>query len=62
MNLDQFTGIYRQFAGRMKTTRHYEVVVRLESGGSQTITYAAQPGFAGGARVKVENGTLAVVQ
>jgi len=47
---------------RMKSTKHYEVVVRLENGGSQTFSYEAQPGFAVGARVKVENGTLAVVQ
>ena len=46
----------------MKTTKHYEVVVRLENGGSQTISYATQPAFAVGARVKVENGTLAVLQ
>lgn len=43
---------------RMKTARHYEVIVRLESGGSQTISYAAEPGFRVGDRVKVENGTL----
>jgi len=47
---------------RMKKTKHYEVVVRLENGGSQTVSYATQPGFAVGARVKVENGALAVVQ
>ena len=47
---------------RMKATKHYEVVVRLENGGSQTVSYAAQPGFAVGTRVKVENGTLALVQ
>lgn len=47
---------------RMKTTKHYEVVVRLENGGSQTVSYEAQPGFAVGAKVKVENGTLTVVQ
>jgi len=47
---------------RMKTTKHYEVVVRLENGGSQTVSYETQPGFAVGAKVKVENGTLAVVQ
>lgn len=47
---------------RMKTAKHYEVVVRLENGGSQTVSYATQPGFAVGARVRVENGTLAVVQ
>jgi outer membrane lipoprotein SlyB len=43
---------------RMKTTKHYEVVVHLDNGGTQTFSYPAQPGFAVGARVKVENGTL----
>jgi len=47
---------------RMKATKHYEVVVRLENGGSQTISYATQPAFAVGARVKVDGGTLTVVQ
>ena len=47
---------------RMKTTKHYEVVVRLESGGTQTITYAAQPPFAVGAKVKLENNALTVIQ
>jgi len=47
---------------RVKTVKHYEVVVRLENGGTQTITYAAQPPFAVGAKVKVDNGTLTVVQ
>lgn len=43
---------------RMKTTRHYEVITRLESGGSQAVTYEAEPGFRVGDKVKVENGTL----
>ncbi|MDP2241628.1 MAG: glycine zipper 2TM domain-containing protein [Burkholderiales bacterium] len=47
---------------RMKATKHYEVVVRLENGGSQTVSYETQPGFAVGAKVKVENGSLVVVQ
>ncbi len=47
---------------RAKTTKHYEVQVRLENGGTQTITYAAQPSFAVGARVKVANGALTVIQ
>ncbi len=47
---------------RMKTTKHYEVVVRLENGGTQTITYEAQPPFAVGAKVKVDNGNLTVIQ
>lgn len=47
---------------RIKTTTHYEVVVRLDNGGSRTISYATQPGFAVGARVRVENDTVTVVQ
>lgn len=47
---------------RMKTTSHYEVVVRLENGGTQTITYATQPPFVVGAKVKVDGGTLTVLQ
>lgn len=43
---------------RMKTTRHYEVVVRLENGGSQTVSYPAEPTLKVGTRVKVENGAL----
>ena len=46
----------------MKATMHYEVVVRLENGGTRTVSYATQPGFAVGARVRVENGTLTIVQ
>jgi outer membrane lipoprotein SlyB len=43
---------------KMKTTKHYEVIARLESGGSQAVSYAAQPEFRVGDRVRVENGTL----
>jgi outer membrane lipoprotein SlyB len=43
---------------RVRTTKHYEVVVRLANGGSQTVSYAAQPPFGVGSRVRVENGTL----
>jgi len=46
---------------RMKTSNHYEVVVRLEAGGTRTYNYAAQPGFAVGARVKMENDSLTVI-
>lgn len=47
---------------RVNTTKHYEVVVRLENGGTQTITYTEQPSFVVGARVKVENDTLTEVR
>ena len=45
----------------MKTSTHYEVVVRLENGGAQTVSYAAQPGLRVGSRVRVENGTLVTI-
>jgi outer membrane lipoprotein SlyB len=47
---------------RMKTTKHYEVLVRLDNGGTKTISYPAQPGFAVGTKVKVENDTLTIVK
>ena len=43
---------------KVTATTHYDVVVRLENGGSQTVSYPAQPGYAVGTRVRVENGTL----
>ncbi len=57
-------GVYagNEIEKRMKSTKHYEVVVRLENGGTQTVSYAAQPGFTVGTKVKVENGSLAVVR
>ncbi len=46
---------------RMKTVKHYEVLVRLENGGTRTFSYEANPGFAVGAKVRVENGSLTLV-
>jgi outer membrane lipoprotein SlyB len=43
---------------RMKATKHYEVIVRLENGGTQAVAYPAVPEFKVGDRVRVENGTL----
>ena len=43
---------------RVKKTTHYEVVTRLQGGGVQTITYATQPAFRVGDKVRVENGVL----
>ena len=43
---------------RMKTTKHYEVVVRLENGGTQMVSYPSEPAFRVGNRVRVENGSL----
>jgi len=43
---------------RVKKTKHYEVFVRLQGGGVQTISYATEPAFKVGDKVRVENGTL----
>jgi len=43
---------------RMKTTKHYEVVVRLDNGGTQMVSYPSAPTFRVGNRVRVENGAL----
>jgi outer membrane lipoprotein SlyB len=43
---------------KVHTTTHYNVVVRMDGGGSQTVSYATQPGFSAGSHVRVENGTL----
>jgi outer membrane lipoprotein SlyB len=43
---------------RTRTTTHYEVVVRLAGGGTQTVSYANAPPFTVGQRVRVENGEL----
>ena len=43
---------------RIKTTKHYEVVVRLNNGSSQMVSYPTAPAFTVGSRVRVENGTL----
>ena len=43
---------------RIKKTKHYDVIVRLQNGGTQTISYAAEPAFKVGDKVRVEGGTL----
>jgi outer membrane lipoprotein SlyB len=43
---------------RMKKTVHWDVVARMQGGGAQTVTYAAQPAFRVGDKVRVENGVL----
>jgi outer membrane lipoprotein SlyB len=48
--------------GKMKTTKHYEVIVRLDNGGTQAVAYEAVPGFKVGDKVRVENGALLPVQ
>jgi outer membrane lipoprotein SlyB len=47
-----------QIEKNMKKTTHYEVVTRLEGGGTQTITFASPPALRVGDRVRVEGNTL----
>jgi len=42
----------------VNNTRHFDVTTRLEGGGTQTISFAAEPPFHVGDKVRVENGTL----
>jgi outer membrane lipoprotein SlyB len=46
---------------RLKSTTHFEAVVRLDNGGTQTFSYPTQPGFAVGARVRADNGVLSAI-
>jgi outer membrane lipoprotein SlyB len=48
----------REVESRMKKDKHFEVVVRLENGGTQTVSYATQPPLRVGDKVRVENGAL----
>ncbi len=43
---------------RRNKTVHYDVVTRLQGGGVQTVTYATEPPFRVGDKVRVENGVL----
>ena len=43
---------------RVRKTTHYDVAVRLQGGGAQTISYPNQPPFKVGDKVRVENGVL----
>jgi len=46
---------------RMKTSKHWDVVVRLENGGSQTISYPTDPALRVGSRVRVVNGAITAI-
>jgi outer membrane lipoprotein SlyB len=48
----------REIERNVKKNTHYEVVTRLESGGTQTVTYATPPPFKMGDRVRIEGDVL----
>ncbi|MDB5964248.1 MAG: glycine zipper protein [Polaromonas sp.] len=52
----------REIEKNVRKNTHYEVVTRLESGGTQTIAYPALPAFKVGDRVRIENNLLVAAQ
>lgn len=44
--------------GNQSRNSHYEILVRLQNGGTQTASYANDPGFRIGEKVKINNGLL----
>lgn len=44
--------------GNVRKSNHYEVLVRLQNGTTQTIVFAAEPGYRVGDKVKINNGTI----
>jgi outer membrane lipoprotein SlyB len=48
----------REIEKNVRKDTHYEVVTRLESGGTQTVTYPSAPPFKVGDRVRIENNLL----
>lgn len=44
--------------GNARKSIHYEVLVRLQNGATQTVTYASAPGFRVGDKVKISNGVI----
>ncbi|MDH4151497.1 MAG: glycine zipper 2TM domain-containing protein [Betaproteobacteria bacterium] len=47
-----------QVEKNMKSTTHYEVIVRMDDGTTRTFSYDTQPAFQAGGKVRVVNGTL----
>ncbi|MDO8319014.1 glycine zipper 2TM domain-containing protein [Rhodoferax sp.] len=48
----------RALEGKSRSSNHFEVVVRLQAGTAQTVTYAADPGFKPGDKVQIHEGVL----
>ena len=50
--------IGRNIERRQRRTEHYEVVIRFDAGGMQTVTYENNPNLQVGEKVRVNNGVL----
>ena len=44
--------------GNVRKSNHYEVLVRLQNGATQTFSFAAEPGFKVGDAVKINDGVI----
>lgn len=47
-----------QVEKKVKTTKHYEIIVRMDDGGSRTMLQETEPAFAIGEKVKIIDGAL----
>jgi outer membrane lipoprotein SlyB len=48
----------RAIEGKSRASNHYEVLVRLQNGGTQTVAFAAEPGYRVGDKVKITDGVI----
>ena len=48
----------RAIEANTRKSTHYEVVVRMQNGTTQTIAYAAEPGYRVGDKVKINGGVI----
>lgn len=44
--------------GNVRKSNHYEVLVRLQNGATQTVSFAAEPGYRVGDKVKINDGVI----
>jgi len=44
--------------GKSRTSNHYEVLVRLQNGATQTVSFTAEPGYRVGDKVKINDGVI----
>ncbi len=49
----------RALEGKSRASSHYEVVIRLQNGSAQTVSFATEPGFKVGDKVKISDGVIA---
>ena len=49
----------REVERNTRKNTHYEVLVRLQNGGTQTVSFPAEPGFRVGEKGRITDGTLA---